>query len=118
MNKNTKDNKDKIKTTHEVSGKLAETVGPWGLATGVKNVSEIHEKVTGKKNWFTKHSIDIAIFIGFVWGIGKVLYFYFPDSPWTAWVNVLDAFIPITATVLAIIYRLYPHINLFFSKNR
>jgi hypothetical protein len=109
---------NKIRTARQVSKKLAIPLAPLGLAEEAKTIAAAHSKTRGKDSWIVKYNTDVAIFLGFVWGVGKVLYFYCPDRPWTVWVKIIDTFLPIVALTLAVIYRLYPHINVFFLNKK
>ena len=107
-----------IKKTHDASEKIATPVSPVGLTAGIKLAAKTHAEVTGEKNRLAKYSNEIAIFLGLIWSTGKIVRFYYPDCNWIAWVRVVDEFMPMAVTIFAIIYRLYPHINIFFSRKK
>ena len=106
------------KTAHETSEKLATPLAPVALGAEIKAVADAHSNITGKKSWLSEHSMDVTIFLGFIWSIGRVLYFYYPDRIWTVWVKIVDTFVPILCMTFAIIYRLYPFINVFFPSKK
>lgn len=106
------------KTAHETSEKLAVPIAPTALGAEVKTIAEVHSKVTGKKNWATKHSTDLTVLIGLLWCIFRIIYFFYPDTSWTIWVKIIDFFLPAIFILLAILYRLYPAINMFFSGKK
>lgn len=118
--KSTEEKKEEAvtKTAHETSEKLAVPLAPVALGAEVKVVAEAHSKITGKKNWVAEHSTDLTIFLGFLWCIFRIVYFFYPDTSWTIWVKIIDTFLPAVIVLLAILYRLYPLIDMFFSRNK
>lgn len=114
---------DKTKKSHkdtarETSEMLARPVAPLALGAELRLLGEAHSKVSGKQNWLMKHSIDMTLFLGLIWGIGKIVYFYYPDTSWTIWVKAVDSFLPAIVIILAIMYRLYPLIDVFYSRKK
>jgi hypothetical protein len=106
------------KTAHKTSEKLAEPIAPIGLGAEVKVIADAHSKVTGKKSWVAKHSTDLTIFLGLLWCIFRVVDFFYPEVPWTNWTKIIDVFLPAVFMLLAMLYRLYPTVNMFFSRNK
>lgn len=105
-----------LKTAHEASEKLAQPAAPIGLGAQISLIANAHSKISGKRNWLTTHSIDITIFIGLLWSMGKIINYYYPDGSWAIAIKMLDAFSPAAIVLLAIIYRLYPYINVFLNS--
>ena len=106
--------KSRAEVAHKVSEKVAEPVAPLALGAQIKSLAIAHSEVAGKKNWLIEHSTDISIFLGFVWCVFRVVHFYYPDRTWTVWVRFVDVFLPATVMFVAVIYRLYPLIDVFF----
>ena len=107
--------KSTVKKVHEASEKVVQTIAPAAFEA-TKVITKTQSKVTHKDNWFVKHSIDLTIFFGLVWAIGKIMYFYYPDATWTMWVKIIDVFTPVLVVLLAMVCRLYPYVRSFFSK--
>ncbi len=107
-----------VKTAHQASEKLAMPAAPVALGAQVKLIAKTHEKVTGKKSWVTEYSTAITIILGIIWSFGKILDFHFPDRSWTVWVKIVDAYIPMVLVTCAILYRVYPYINMVFPHQK
>lgn len=112
---NNKNQKNNIKKVHEASEKVVQTIAPAAFEA-TKVITKTQAKVSHKNNWLVKHSIDLTIFFGFIWAVGKITYFYHPDTTWTTWVKIIDVFTPILVVFLALICRLYPYMRSFFNK--
>lgn len=106
------------KTARNVSEKLAQPAAPIGLGAQIKLVGDAYSEVMGKRNWISRHSMDITIFIGLFWSIGKIILFFNPAHPWGQWIMTIDAFAPMCIVCIAIAYRVYPYINVFFQHDR
>ncbi len=106
----------KAKAAYETSEKLAQPLTP--LVSEVKSVTESYAQLTGKENWVVRHRIDIGIMIGAAWSILKLLNFFYPESIWFYCLQAFDTFFPITFTIIALFYRLYPYKKLLFSPKK